>query len=251
MKAPLDVHYWLSTEAPGTQSGDQTMQIDESVFDRTIRSYLKRIETLSFDSIAPKVGGALEGNAVRIPLLGNDHWISPQGITGPSGEQPTHDICVILSQYLLRCPDRPPEGDAWVTFRDLRDSGPLTTYFGNDVERALASHFSGRVPALKEASRRLEAAPPSLDAGYDLAAAFEALPRVPVLLLFNDRDDEFPAACSVLFERRAEAYLDAECLAMLGTQLFHHLKHARCSRSGRGLEGGGSSVDGGGRPRLP
>lgn len=213
----------------------QPMQNDESVFDRTVRSYLKRIEALSLESIAPKLGGVLEGNAVWIPLLGNDYRISPQGITGPSGERPTHDICVILSQYLLRCPDRPPEGDDWVTFRDLRDSGPLTAFFANDVERAVASRFSGRVPALKEASRCLEGAPPELEAGYDLAAVFEALPRVPVLLLFNDRDDEFPAASSVLFERRAEAYLDAECLAMLGTQLYHHLKHAGRSRSGRRL----------------
>jgi hypothetical protein len=52
------------------------------------------------------------------------------------------------------------------------------------------------------------------------------LPRVPLLLLFNDADDEFPAACSVLFERRAAGYLDMECLAMLGMQLARRLASA-------------------------
>jgi hypothetical protein len=45
-------------------------------------------------------------------------------------------------------------------------------------------------------------------------------------MLFNDADDEFPAKCSVLFPARTEAYLDAECIAMLGTLLFRKLKRA-------------------------
>ncbi|CAN2041866.1 hypothetical protein GMMP15_50054 [Candidatus Magnetomoraceae bacterium gMMP-15] len=48
-------------------------------------------------------------------------------------------------------------------------------------------------------------------------------------MLFNDADDEFEAKCSVLFERRAEKYLDLECLAMLGRHLFTCLKKADLS----------------------
>jgi hypothetical protein len=47
---------------------------------------------------------------------------------------------------------------------------------------------------------------------------------VPLLLLFNDADEGFPAACSVLFERRAGGYLDMECLAMSGMLLAERLK---------------------------
>jgi len=55
---------------------------------------------------------------------------------------------------------------------------------------------------------------------------FPALPKIPVLMLFNDADEEFPARCRVLFERRAENYLDMECLAMVGMLLFEYLKPA-------------------------
>jgi hypothetical protein len=55
---------------------------------------------------------------------------------------------------------------------------------------------------------------------------FNALPQVPLVMLFNDADDEFSATCSVLFQRRAENYLDPECLAMLGRCLFTHLRNA-------------------------
>lgn len=61
---------------------------------------------------------------------------------------------------------------------------------------------------------------------YDLAAQFVALPRVPLLLLFNDADDEFPARCSVLFQEHADRYLDPECLAMLGRRLYARLERA-------------------------
>ena len=59
---------------------------------------------------------------------------------------------------------------------------------------------------------------------YDLAMQFDALPKVSVLLLFNDKDAEFPAQSSVLFEKRAEKYLDMECLAMVGMLFFEYLK---------------------------
>jgi hypothetical protein len=53
---------------------------------------------------------------------------------------------------------------------------------------------------------------------------FTALPKIPVLMLFNDADEEFHAQCAVLFERRAENYLDMECLAMVGMLRFEYLK---------------------------
>ena len=53
---------------------------------------------------------------------------------------------------------------------------------------------------------------------------YPALPKVPMLLLFNDKDDEFPAQCSVLFEKRAKKFLDMECLAMVGMHFFEYLK---------------------------
>jgi hypothetical protein len=48
-----------------------------------------------------------------------------------------------------------------------------------------------------------------------------------MLLLFNDADEEFPADCKVLFEKRAESYLDMECVAIIGMLLAEFLR--RCS----------------------
>ena len=202
------------------------MTSKNSVFEKTYKYYIAQVAGIDFKSIEQKLGVHAEGNDVTIPLFGKSHKVSESGITDPSRNQPSLDICVILCKYLLLCPGVYPKEKEWVSFRDFKDSGPLTTYFANDVERAIAAYFEGRLDDMKEASKTLAGYPPDIEVAYDLAMQFDALPRVPVMLLFNDADDEFPAKSSVLFERRAEKYLDAECLAMVGRLLFTSLKKA-------------------------
>ncbi len=200
------------------------MKSEASVFEKTYRDYMGRVRNVDLGVIAPRLGATIEDDQAIIPLFGMPHRVSHAGITDPSGRQPTFDTCVILCKYLLLCTDLKPAVYDWVSYRGLKDSGPLTVYFANDVEGAISEYFSGRLPELKEASGKLGGYPPAMEVTYDLSVRFDALPRVPLLMLYNDADDEFPAKCLVLFERRAESYLDAECLAMLGRALFVNLK---------------------------
>jgi len=197
-----------------------------SVFEKTYQDYLAQIAKLDLESTAHKLKIKLEGDAVQVPLFGKPHKVSQKGIIDPSGKQPTLDISVIIFKYLLMCPDVDPQEKEWVSYRDFKDSGPLFTYFANDVERAIVSIFSEKLSDMEKASKLLGGYPPDIEVTYDLSIQFEALPQVPILLLFNDADDEFPAKCSVLFQRRAEKYLDPESLSMVGRLLFIYLKKA-------------------------
>ena len=200
--------------------------MSKTIYEMTYRNYLAQIEGLGLASVGEKLGCEVERNEVLIPLFGKPHRVSEKGILDASGKQPSFEQCVILCKYLLLCPDVVPKDHEWVSYRGLKDSGPLTKYFAHDVERAIAEYFKGRVGALAQASEALGGYPPSIEASYDLSVQFDALPRVPVVILYNDADDEFPALCSVLFESRAERYLDAECLAMLGRLVFTCLTEA-------------------------
>ena len=146
-----------------------------------------------------------------------------KNISDHSGKKPSFDICIILCKYILLCPENLLNQTGWVSYRDFKDSGPLTTYFSNDVERAIAGHFSGKTNEMKKACRLLGGQAPEIEVSYDLAMKFDVLPRIPLLLLFNDADEGFPAHCSVLFEKRADTFLDAECLAIAGRLLFSKL----------------------------
>jgi hypothetical protein len=124
------------------------------------------------------------------------------------------------------CPEYDPIEDDWVSFKDFKDAAPFAGSFINYTEVPLAHHFAGNLTGLKKAARTLGGQSPDVAFPYDLSLQFAALPKVPLLMLFNDADAEFAARCAVLFERRAEKYLDMECLAMVGMQLFEWLKRA-------------------------
>ncbi len=195
-----------------------------SVFEETYTNYLARIAGLDFKKIAAQLGAEMIGDEMMIPSFGIPHRISAAGISDPSGNRPDFSVCVILFKYLLLCPGDDPVENDWVSFKDFRDSAPFAGSFVNYTEAPLAKYFSGRLKDLEAACRKINGYPPDLTFSYDLCMQFDALPKIPILMLFNDADDEFPGRCAVLFERRAEKYLDMECLAMVGMQLFERLK---------------------------
>ncbi len=201
------------------------MAEQSKAFEQTYAYYVNQVAALDLPALAPRLGAEADRERVVVSFFGQPYTIGPQGISGPSGRRPSFDTCIVLFKHVLLCPRYQPEGRAWTAFRDFKDSGPLTSFFVNDIEKRIADHFAGRPAALVSASERSGGHPPAIDLAYDVCMRFDPLARVPVLLLFNDRDEEFPAQCSVLFEQRARDYLDAECLAILGSLLYGHLKH--------------------------
>jgi hypothetical protein len=197
-----------------------------SVFEETYANYRAQIGRLDFEQIADRLGAQIVGQELIIPFFGKPIRISAAGISGPSGSRPNFSVCVVLFKYLLLCPDHDPVENDWVSFKDFRDSAPFAGAFFKYTELPLAKYFSGRLKDLAAACREIQGHPPAATFSYDLCMQFKALPKIPVLLLFNDTDEEFPAQSAVLFERSAENYLDMECLAMVGMLLFEYLKSA-------------------------
>lgn len=193
------------------------------VYEKTYQYYLSQFDTIDFKSLEANLGVLLKDDGVVIPLFKKPYRISAEGVIAPDGNRPALYISIVLFKYLYMCPDIRPHKRQWASFKDLKDSGPLTTYFANDIERPVAVHFSGRKEDLEIAGQKLGGYPADLESAYDLALCFDALPRVPILVLFNDADDEFPPACSFLFETCAEKYLDPECLTMIAGNLAERL----------------------------
>ena len=200
------------------------MQEKAEIFEQVHRDYLDRLKAVDLESVAGRIGADHMGGTLTIPFWGKPYQVSPRGVFDPEGEQPVHSASVILCQYVLLAPDDEPTASDWVAYRDFRDAAPFVGGFLNTAERPIAERFSGRVPDLDRACRSLGGRPLENGPAYHLGMRVPALPRVPLFLLFNDRDDEFPAECRILFERRAEQYLDMECLAMLGMTMAALMK---------------------------
>ncbi len=200
------------------------MSEQSSVFEKIHQNYLGQIANMDHANLADRLGVAVDGDTLVIPLLGVPYRVSRQDVFDSHGCRPHHAVNVILFKYILMCPSSEPQGSDWVTYRHFKDAAPFVGGFFTNAERPINLAFEGRGVELSKACIALGGRPPEeMDFSVDLAMRFDALPKVPILLLFNDRDVDFPAKCSVLFERRAEKYLDMECLAMLGWILADRL----------------------------
>ena len=195
-----------------------------SVFKETYQNYLDQIGKIDLDSRAEKLGGRIIKDEMILSFFGQPYRISSRGIIDPSGKQPPMGISVVLCKYLLLCPAILSLDKEWVSYRDFKNSAPLVHSFVNHTERPIARNFSNRLEDLAAACEKLGGKDPDMALNYQLIMKLYPLPKVPVLLLFDDIDEEFPAQCKVLFERRAEQYLDPECLAIMGTLLNNFLK---------------------------
>ncbi len=200
--------------------------MEENIFESNYENYCRQIAELDFLSIKDTLGIELRGKEAIIPFVGEDYFVSNKGIADASGNRPDYMVCVILSKYLLLCPDAPVLSKEWVTLKDFRKQSQFTNLniFVSDTEKPIVKRFSGRLDALSDASQKLGGKACDMGLSYDFAMEFKVLPRIDVLLVFNDRDDEFPASCSLLYQRQAEHYLDPESLIMAGMAFTRRLK---------------------------
>lgn len=202
------------------------MQSEAPIFKQILNDYLIEVAALDLAGKSEKLGIQIDGNAIGIPFFNNFYTITPETITDRQGNRPQHSISVILCKYLLLCPDTPCSNRELVTYKDFRDAAPYVIGFGNTAEKPVSRIFSGKIEALEKRSQELGGEACDMGISCDLSYVFHPLPKVPLYMFYNDEDDEFPADCSLLFEKRAEHYLDMECLAMIGMVLAGWLARA-------------------------
>jgi len=196
-----------------------------AVFDEIYANYLAEVAAVDLDRVAARLGLDRDGDDVVIPFYGSPFRVSGKGVADAQGCRPSHAVSVILCKYLLLCPkEKPPSKTEWARYSTFKDALPFAAGFRNTAEQPIGKTFAGRLEDLRHAAAALGGAPTEAPFACDLAMRLPALPTVPLLMMFDDRDEEFPAQCTLLFEDRASAYLDMECLAMLGMVLAAWLK---------------------------
>ncbi len=191
-----------------------------NVFAETYRNYLDQLSGIDLKERVKRLGGQISSNGVDLTLFGRKYYIDKTTIESYNGESsPSFAVKVVLCKYLLMCP---PESmvanDELVSFRDFKDSGPLHTYFTNNTNKIIEQSFAGDIEKLRRRCDHIGGKELEFS-GYDLSFTFVALPKIPIILNFNDRDDMFSAKATVLFRSDAEKYLDMECLAITATYL--------------------------------
>ncbi len=195
------------------------------VFNKIIEDYLLQIATLNNTTrIGEILGVTIEAGQYRIPHFHKRFVIGADKIADEKGSKPSHATSVILCKYILLCPEQPDYDKTLVTYKDFKDAAPYIGGFKNTAEHPIARHFEGGLANLEKKCLELGGRPFQTEVACQFAFRFQALPRVPLFLLFNDADEDFEAQCTLLFQKSAACYLDMECIAMLGATLASWLQ---------------------------
>ncbi|MBI9089489.1 MAG: DUF3786 domain-containing protein [Desulfobacterium sp.] len=190
------------------------------VFKETYENYLQEISGLDLGRIAVILGGEIRDNGLLISYFNREYTVSSTGVKGPQGTTPGFAISVVLLKYILMAPEaRPIPRGEWRSFKDFADAGPLVTYFASTATQVVERAFDGKVDLLFARCRALGAKASTFSSSYDLSMELPMLPNAPLVVNFNDRDEEFPSSCTLLYDRTVESCLDMESVAITGATL--------------------------------
>jgi len=195
-----------------------------SIFEKIYHNYLDEIKKYDLESLSKRIGAEWNGKYLKLYLFSQPFYISKEGIFNDYGKRPSHSETVVLAKYVIGYPQKKITARwEWFHYRDFKDSAPLLDAFYNNVEKRLAQHFKERIQTLIESCEKLNGIPYDKEWGYDVSFLFNALPDIPMLLLFNDADETFPPYCNILFKSTIKYYLDMESVAILGLILADYL----------------------------
>lgn len=148
-----------------------------------------------------------------VPFFGETYTVSypeaavARGDGSPAGAREA----LIILHYLVHADGSRVRGQ-WVAYRDLPGARYHEPAFVAEVERPLSLGLAGRLEAVKAWAGAKAC---FVDLPGDIAAAWDVLPRVPLLLIFNEADEEFPASARIFFDVTAPNYLPTEDLSVL------------------------------------
>lgn len=193
-------------------------------YQRIYAELLQELAQADIPALAGSLGLALtpEGEAA-IPFLGVTYRLGNRGVRRADGLGFREVTASGLIRYLLAGSLHRPAGE-FVTFATL--AGPLFGqggYSASALESPIVKRFQGRAPELLRVASALGGQAAGEGGLGSLSLIFELLPHVRLQLVFYDRDEEFPARATLLFDRNATQIVDFESLAVLVTVFVNTL----------------------------
>ena len=190
------------------------------VFDEKLKACRQAFQEFVFSpEKADILGVRIAGQSFEVDFFNRKILVSKQNLMDAEGYDLTPAVRVLLLKYFLLCPDQIHEPfHKLVTFREFSNAGPLFSSFTTNTAKIIETTFSGNLTKLKAQCIRIGGIIVETTS-HDLSVRFTALPRIPIIFNFNDREEMMPANASFLYHDNADTYLDLESLMVTCTYL--------------------------------
>ena len=170
---------------------------------------------------------SLDADAEEIRISYYDRLYAIDRETGEirAGDGTAADVSFgpLMSIYHLLWYSKPDAANTgrFVPFRELRNASPFSPAFEKTIAEELARPFDGHLEALLRACEALSGEQIKQgDAGY----IFHAFDCMPVMMLFWDGDDEFPAQANLLFDTGITDFTHVETVCAVAGDRIHRLR---------------------------
>lgn len=158
----------------------------------------------------------------RLPFWGREvvlTWPDFVGRDAQSGEVlPVFSMAVLAYYFLLA--DGSPLTGKWISFTELPDGQFYTQAFQGYTGQELVKTFGNDMDAFTRAAKQLGGQPEPLG---DAAFSFRVLPKVSLLVVGWEGDEDFPPSYRVLFDTAVSHHLSTDACAILGSTLTRRL----------------------------
>jgi hypothetical protein len=139
-----------------------------------------------------------------------------------NGTQASALVQTLLLYYFITANGAPLAGQ-WVSFAQLPGGRFYNQAFQGYTGVELARFFNSNKDIFLQACEHAGGIR-QLQAPGDAAVYFQALPHVPLLLIYWEGDEDFPSSFQILFDSSVANYLPTDACAILGSNLTSRLK---------------------------
>ena len=206
------------TDGFGTTQAREDEGGAENMRDDLIAEFKTRVSNVDFEEAAARIGAVAANERLILRVLGKRFEIDRAGDLHSDCHINTWVHAPILN-YILDGKGSALTGD-WVTFGELKHSRDWRQFFSYRCEKGMQKIIEEDPDLFFDAMDMFAAGNSGATKGEviqtaDYVALLHPLPKLPMLLVFWEAEEEFEAKLSLLFDRSAENNLSAEAIYTL------------------------------------
>ncbi len=190
----------------------------------------ERAASMKIKDLPDRIGGKLihknNDYALELPYFTDSIIISKEGITKKNGLDLTRWEQVFIYNHMAQGGRKFPTG-RWKGFGEFPNTVSKIKSMVEHVEVPLVDTFTGRLGAFLAAAKRIGGKDQTDEIqSADLSLRFDPLPRIPVMVLFWEKEEEegFEAKVKLLFDETIVEHLDIESIVFLSERLGQLLR---------------------------
>jgi len=184
-----------------------------SGYEQIYETLIPKLSECNLLEAAERLGLSPQQNgALSVDFLGREYEISSRGINPTDGKSVNINNRSVLAYYTLSQGVGEP-AFSYVPISNFAVPGLFSNI--KWMTDPLGKTFGGDYLIFSETMCKLGGVFDGKLRSDRYSWLLKALPKIPLQIIYNDGDDEFPCEVQILFDKNATRFMEFECLAFL------------------------------------